>query len=141
MKKILSTALAMLLLLAMTLTLVSCGSTYGSIKSNFEKHGYTVSAEESGEIETDNGKITYTVHVFSKKTDGDNFLENLGSALTSVTVWEFGSDADLKKAVGESETLKGAISDAQDSDYVNGNCVLVPLNLNAEAVDIFKGRK
>ena len=143
MKKILFTAVAMLLLLTMVLSLASCGSTFGAIKANFEKAGYELielTDEEmevlgdlvSGEIKTEDGVITYAVHAFKKES-------GLLSGLTTSFVFEFGSDADLAKAIGESETLKGVIKDAQDSDYVYGNCVLFPLNVNPDIVDIFKG--
>ena len=55
-------------------------------------------------------------------------------------VLEFKSDAELQKAFEEngSATLKGLITDAQNSDYVNGNCILLPSILdNSEKVEIF----
>ena len=143
MKRIFTAALAMLLVLASVLTLASCGSTFGTIKANFEKAGYelveltesemeTLGDFVSGKIETEEGVITYSIHAFKKST-------GLLSGLSLSFVFEFGSDADLMKAVNESETLKGMIKDAQDSDYVYGNCVLFPLNINPNIVEIFNG--
>ena len=162
MKKILSTAVAMLLLLTMVLSLASCGSTFGAIKANFEKAGYElVDIDEelenkltaaginlSGEIETEDGVITYTVHVFMPKEEEDDGDQSLGdliggvidgvvNALSFAVVYEFGSDADLAKAMAEDENIMNALEDAQESDFVNGNCLL--MTLNPENIKIFKG--
>lgn len=142
MKRILSAAVVMLLMLSMVLSLASC-SSFGTVKANFEKAGYELvelTEDEkkafdklvSGKFETEDGVITYDVHFFQKKG-------GLLSGLSTTVVFEFGSDADMAKVIGESETLKGAIKDIQNSDYVNGNCVLFPLNLNPDIVEIFKG--
>jgi hypothetical protein len=128
----------------MACTLASC-STYGSIKKAFEKEGYTlVSAdkEKTGEIKTDEGVITYTVHTFQKeaeKEDGDvlgNIIGGITQVASTAVVWEFASDKDLQKAIEESEDIKAILKDAQESDFVNGNCIL--MTLNADAVAIFK---
>ena len=66
-------------------------------------------------------------------------LGGLTQGLSTAIVWEFSSSSDLMAAIEESETLKGLIKDAQNSDYVNGNCVLT--TINPEAVEIFKGTK
>ena len=136
------TALALVLVTVLAL-LVSCGSTFGGIKANFEKHNYELKSSESGKIESEDGKVlTYTVHTFQlKKSESGNFWEDLGSSIGSLAstaiVWEFGSNADLTAALDESETLKGLMKDAQQSDLVNGNCVLLTLNPNA--IKLFKG--
>ncbi|MBQ5801191.1 MAG: hypothetical protein IIW20_04825, partial [Clostridia bacterium] len=83
--------------------------------------------------ELEEGEISCTVHMFSKN----------GTLLPSIAlVLEFGSDKELMKAFAEdgSETLKGLIKDAQNSEYVNGNCVLFPISiLNADEMkEIFK---
>ena len=131
-------ALSMVVVLSV-LMLVSC-STYGKIESAFEKGGYTLQnadKEATGTIKTENGEITYTIHTFQK--EGEGLLGGLTQAASTAIVWEFSSDADLMAALEESETLKGLIKDAQNSDYVNGNCVLT--TINPEAVEIFKGTK
>lgn len=131
-------ALSMVVVLSV-LMLVSC-STYGKIESAFEKGGYTLQnadKEATGTIKTENGEITYTIHTFQK--EGEGLLGGLTQGLSTAIVWEFSSDADLMAAIEESETLKGLIKDAQNSDYVNGNCVLT--TINPEAVEIFKGTK
>lgn len=126
----------MLVLVVAIACLVSC-STYGGIKKDFEEAGYALQNadnEKTGEIETEDGVITYTIHTFKKEDAG--ILESLA---TGVIIWEFGSDKDLEKAIGESETLKGLIKDAQNSDYVNGNCVLT--TIDPKAVEIFNQSK
>ena len=131
-------ALSMVVVLSV-LMLVSC-STYGKIESAFEKGGYTLQnadKEATGTIKTENGEITYTIHTFQK--EGEGLLGGLTQAASTAIVWEFSSSSDLMAAIEESETLKGLIKDAQNSDYVNGNCVLT--TINPEAVEIFKGTK
>lgn len=127
-------ALSMVVVLSVVM-LVSC-SAYGGIKSAFEDAGYTLQNEDNektGTIETDDGTITYTIHTFQKE---GGILTELAS---TAVVWEFESDKDLEKAVESSETLKGIIKDLQNSDYVNGNCVLT--TLNPDAVEVFKSTK
>ncbi len=124
-------ALSLLVVMAFTM-LVSCGSTYGTIKKNFAEIGYTPSekanddakkiTDELNTIDDDGNKITVTVRVFEKKTS----VPIIGEVTYYVTVLEFGSEGDLDEALGNSATLKGLIQDAQNSEYVNGNCVLVP---------------
>ena len=151
MKKLLSTAVAMLLLLTMVLSLASCGSTFGTIKANFEKAGYELKtdAEVTKTLKTDDGELTVTVHTFQLKQDdeddGDKSLgdiiggaiDGVVGALSTAVVYEFGSDADLAKAMAENDDVMNALKDAQESDFVNGNCLL--MTINPEAVKIFKG--
>lgn len=135
---------AALLLVSLVFVLVSC-STFGSIKSNFTKGGYTEVKSEDAEdealtaslvvAELEDGDITCTTHVFKKE----------GAKVLGITTYkyaiilEFKSEADLEKAFGDSATLKGLVKDLQNSDYVNGNCVLIPSLLdNQEKVDLFK---
>ena len=144
MKRIFTAALAMLLVLASVLTLASCGSTFGTIKANFEKAGYELKAdaEKTIELTTDDGKLSVTVHTFQLKKQetgsglGD-LIGGIASLASTAIVYEFGSDADLAKALAENEDVMNAIKDAQESDLVNGNCLL--MTINPEAVEIFKG--
>ena len=125
--------LAMALVAIMLLTsLVSCGSSFGKIKKNFENAGYTyVTDNEDGTAKTiaaelENGDLECTVHFF--KSQGA-----LNISLYAL-VLEFKSDKELAKAFEEngSETLKGLIKDAQESEYVRGNCVLVALSITQQ---------
>ena len=125
------TALALVLVTVLCL-LVSCGSTFGGIKANFERNNYELKSSESGKLAADGKELTYSIHTFQKKDSG-----LLGGLFSTAIVWEFGSNADLTAALAESETLKGLLKDAQQSDLVNGNCVL--LTVNTDAIKIFKG--
>lgn len=129
------TALALVLVTVLCL-LVSCASTFGGIKANFERNNYELKSTESGKLTAEGKELTYSIHTFQKKSDG-GILGGIGSALSTAIVWEFGSNADLTAALSESETLKGLMKDAQQSDLVNGNCVL--LTINPDAIKLFKG--
>lgn len=135
MKKIITSVLALVMIATMLFTFVAC-SSYNAIKKDFEDAGYVLQNadnETTGEIKTDDGVITYTIHTFKK--EGSGIIGGITSALSTATVWEFSSDKDLNKALEESETIKGILKDAQQSKIVNGNCVLV--TINPEAIEIF----
>lgn len=131
---------AVLLLAVMVLSLVAC-SSFGGIKSNFEKNGYTyVDAKEDSTSKTitaelEEGDISCTAHLF--KTDGAFGVD------VYALVLEFKTDKDMKDAMSESATLKGMIKDAQESQLVNGNCLLVPFSLTKadDMIKIFNGEK
>lgn len=134
MKKTVKIVSMALLLVAVMVMLVSC-SSFKKIKGNFEDAGYTLveNNDEANTItaELEEGNISCTAHLFQKK--GDLLTYN-------ALILEFKSDEDLNKALSESETLKGLVKDLQNSELVNGNCLLVPLSLlkAEEMIDIFK---
>ena len=141
--------LAMALVVVMLVTtLVACGSAFGKIKKNFEKEGYTyISEDDEGNstaraitAELEEGDLNCKVHFFKTETEAGAFGISL-SVPSYCMVLEFSSDKDLKKAFEEdgSETLKGMIKDAQESEFVRDNCVLVSLSLTKtdEMVEIF----
>ncbi len=133
MKKTVKIVSMALLLVAVMVMLVSC-SSFKKIKGNFEDAGYALveNNDEANTItaELEEGNISCTAHLFQKK--GDLLTYN-------ALVLEFKSDEDLNKALSESETLKGLVKDLQDSELVNGNCLLVPLSLlkAEEMIEIF----
>ena len=139
---------ALLVAVMVLVTLVSCGSTFGKIKGNFEKAGYTyVSQDDDGnstakaiKAELEDGELNCKVHFFKTETEAGAFGISV-SVPSYCMVLEFSSDKELQKAFSEdgSETLKGMIKDAQDSEYVCDNCVLVSLSLTKteEMVEIF----
>ncbi len=136
MKNTLKITALVLALVTVLCLLVSCGSAFGGIKANFERNNYELKSSESGKLTADGKELTYSIHTFQKKSEG-GILGGIGSALSTAIVWEFGSNADLTAALSESETLKGLMKDAQQSDLVNGNCVL--LTINPDAIKLFKG--
>jgi len=127
-------ALALVAVMLLT-TLVSCGSSFGKIKKNFEDAGYTyISESDDGTAKTiaaelENGNLECTVHFF--KTEVKVVLVDVP---VYAMVLEFKSDKELAKAFEEngSATLKGLIKDAQESEYVRDNCVLVALTLTQQ---------
>ena len=131
--------LLLFVMFGLVLTLAGC-SNFSSVKKAMEKDGwsYVENGEEDKEsttitAELEEGNISCTLHTFKKP----------GTILIQyVFIIEFASDKDLDKAFAEggSETLKGLIKDAQNSDYVNGTCVLIPTPIK-EAVETFKNAK
>ncbi len=127
MMKLTALALVALMLLG---SLVSCSSSFGKIKRNFKKAGYTYvepSKDDEGNTankitaELGKGNLECTAHIF--KADGFAGFDVIALVL------EFKSDKDLQKALDEgSETLKGLLKDLQQSELIRGNCLLVPLS-------------
>ena len=125
MKKTLVKFAALTLLAVMlVVTLVSC-SSYGKIEKNFKDAGYTlVEADDTTSkitAELKEGNITCTAHLWK----GEGALKIPVYAL----ILEFGSEGDIDKAIEESGTLSGMIKDAQKSEFIRGNCLLVPITI------------
>ncbi len=114
---------SLVLALAMLFALTGC-SSFGSIKKAYENAGYTESEsvqEYQDQIvaalgeENENYENTCTAHLFTRS--GLNF----GVAL----VLEFHSTKALEEMAEESATFKGVYEDAQKSDWVKENCILI----------------
>lgn len=118
------------MLLVVTLALALCGcSSYGSIKSAFEKEGYTVTDASNEDIEKyldEQGANVCHVHFASKTA-------------SHALIFEFNSTKDMEEQINKSETLNGIIKDLQKSDLVNGNCCIV--SISPEALKIFRDTK
>ena len=158
MKKVIK-ILALIVAALAVLSMVACSSTFGSVKSNFEENGYEYVTGEDGNgifdsivAEFEDGGISFTLHVFraaekEKPDKNGSFGSLIGDAIDSLVnavdycgVVEFASDEDMRRAISESDTLRAMISDAQQSDYVNGNCILIPGFVKVEEkIAIFKG--
>lgn len=131
MTKLTALVLVCVMLLA---CLVSCGSAFGKIKKNFEDAGYIYQSEDANgdstaktiTAELEEGNLDCTVHVFKG--------EGAFGIPVYAMVLEFKSDKELAKAFSEegSETLKGMIKDAQNSEYVRDNCVLIALTITQQ---------
>ncbi|MBQ8173980.1 MAG: hypothetical protein IJ009_01110 [Clostridia bacterium] len=144
MKRFLTLALTAVLLCSLVLTLASC-SSYGKIEKNFLKAGYEVvdTTNEDGEDVMDfvadleeDGEVSCTIHILKK------------DLLTYAIILEFDADKDAQAKLDELLTDKDyedLMAVEEKSDYINGNCVLVPCVLNLfdlddsveEMVDIF----
>lgn len=141
-KKTLKLVALMLLGVMLVMALASC-SSYSKILSNFKAEGYEeIKTEDNDDVkkitaELEDGKISCEFHFLRKKlADDANTADKITNAATTVIVLEFSSDKEMLEAIEESNTLTGMIKDAQKSDYVRDNCILIPLvNLNAK--DIF----
>lgn len=131
MKKLIKVLAVALVGALAVLSLAACGSsTYGKIKSAFEKEGYKESEDFKSimapiEKQLEDADLSVTIHI-------------LGKDITKVAmILEFKSSKELDKQLSDNETLKGMIKDAQKSNLVNGNCLLIP-TLSSEIMDIFK---
>lgn len=136
--------LAFALIAVMMLTVLASCSSFNAIKKNFEEAGYTLkdADDKTNKIvaSLDEGDISVTAYRFVK--EGEGIVGALGLDYNAL-VLEFGSDADLQKAISENETVKGYIKDAQESQLVRGNCVLIPLSIEKlnEMLEVFNKGK
>lgn len=133
MKKVLFT----LMILVLAVTFVGCGSSYGKIKSAFEKEGYTEQEIKAGddykklEEEMKEDGIEFTVHHLQK----DAIIGK-----KDVIILEFKNVDGIKKALDSDNDVSNAMEDlldALDTTYeemydelvevglVKGNCVFV----------------
>ena len=137
-KKLTTIFTALTLVVVLLATLCGC-SSYGGIKSAFEKAGYKESANiekyQAQIMEALNAKSEEEVeqlakvHLFVKEKNFANFA----------LIIEFNSTKEMNEMINESETLRGFAKDAQKSDLVNGNCILFLYDpLFPEAAETFK---
>ncbi len=143
-RKIATIATALALVCVMLACLCACGSTWGKIKSAYEKAGYKESADlQTYQTQINNAlgedKDAVTVHAMVRTADGLDLTK-----IAFVAIIEFKSTDDMKKLVEEHEdlkdALKGTYDDLQQSDAVNGNCLLL-IPVGTDALSIFKGTK
>lgn len=136
---------AIMLLAVMVLSLVACSSFEG-IKENFEKNGYEylddLSSDSTAKTitgELQRGGISCTAHLFKVKISE---IPLLGTDINEYAlVLEFDSDEDMEAAILNSATIKGFVTDIQNSELVNKNCMLIPLGLTeaSNMIKIFNG--
>ena len=124
------------LLLVMIVTLCAC-STYGSIKRKYESEGWS---ENKDLIELQDALLTSALGEDYEKSCTVHALQKDGSLLNYVVILEFKSTDEMKEKIEDSATLKGIVKDAQNSDYVSGNCVLL-FSSTSEGKEIFKKTK
>ncbi len=143
MKKTLSLALAMLMLCTAVLALASCNmfSTYSAIEKRFTDAEWEVvdTTGDDGENVLDfvadldgDGEVKCEAHILKK------------NVFTYVIVLEFGADADAQARLDElltEDDVSMLIKADEKSDYINGNCVLIPFTVTAadEAKELFQG--
>ena len=154
-KKLAVVVTALALVAVMLIGLCACGSSWGKIKSAFERADYT-EIELSQEIKealhlndetTEEADATVHFLTNAKINDDDSALELIAKITLSKTaiVWEYKNVEALQKAYKEDlnaeqqEKFDELWEKYQKSDIVNENCILV---FGDSAVrDIFKGTK
>lgn len=126
------------LLVAMMLLFCGC-STYGSVKSAFEREGYT----ESENIEAYQDKIYDALNAKSEEEVDKICKVHLlvKDTIKVALILEFDSNDKMNEQINESDTLKGLIKDAQKSDYVSGTCILLFYTPLTDGLNIFKSTK
>lgn len=142
MKKVLVAICSVLLVALFALTMAGC-SSYGKIEKAFTKQGYEVVTDvEKYQSELldalnakteEEAKAACTFHLIVKY---DDLTGKIPTA--AAFIFEFKSTDEMRKKIAESNTLKGMIKDAQNSDLVKGNCVLFPLLSVKGMTEIFK---
>lgn len=134
--------LAVALMATLALFLVSC-SSYNKILKAYEKEDYVEVSTEDPLVKTINTTLQKILNDADEDGDSDikvtvHFLKK-GELLSSdiACILEFNGNKDVYDFIEQSETLKGMIKDAQNSEYINDNCILLPLASPA-ALNIFK---
>ncbi len=153
MKKKLTAILCTVLSAILLVALCACGSTWGKIKSAYEKQGYTEikvsdAIREAIEKQTDEKleESDATIHFMTKAkiNDDDSDAEIIVKAFLSpfAIVWEYKNVEAVQKAYKEDlneeqqKDFDKLWEEYQKSDNVNGNCILILGDAN-----IFKGTK
>lgn len=152
-KKAITIVSALALVIVLLMGLCACGSTYGSIKSAYEKEGYqefTLREETKDAIEQALGvkeedleESDATIHFLTTADikEDDNLivlLAKLGTAKSAV-ICEYTSGDKLVEALQDrltDEEIKNAYDELQKLDEVNGNCFLI-----LGDKDVFKSTK
>lgn len=131
----------MLLIATLAMIFSACaGSSYSKIKSAYEAKGYT----ESDKISAYQSQIDAAL--------GDDYESSctvhlMANGLNVALILEFTSTKRMEEAFENSATLKGLLTDLEnqgvtdairESDYVNGNCVLLFYTPLSDAKTIFK---
>ncbi|MBR5439283.1 MAG: hypothetical protein IKV61_03595 [Clostridia bacterium] len=144
MKKLLKIG-TLLLTVIMLFNLTAC-SSFGKVQKALETIGYEIiegeETEASKEAEKDDSVAK--IHMFTNA----NTLSLLeGYKVTLVTVIEFKSTKELVEYFKESNTLQGIVQDLEDERTIEeiyeelkdeglacGNCLIVPIGFDTEAV-------
>ncbi len=144
---------SVLLSAVMLFALCACGSTWGKVKSAYEKEGYTelhISEKLRAAIEEKTGEkledSDATLHFMTKAkiNDDDSDAEILVKAFLSsfAVVWEYKNVEAVQKAYKEDlneeqqKDFDKLWEEYQKRDSVNGNCILI-----FGDKDIFKSTK
>lgn len=138
-RKIFAVFTSLTLVVVLLMALCACGSTWGTVKSAFEKYEYEEiePSDEAKALYENNEDFkaavdTATIHVMKKGT------------LTFAVILEFKSNADMEEALKKHVTKEDAqniYEELQKLDQVNGNCFLLAYTPLTDAGNIFKSTK
>lgn len=138
---------ALVLVMAMSVVVLTACNSYPNILKAFEDEGFSESSAveqlaESLKAELEEDEFAINVHVLYKALYG-----------TAIII-EFTATQDMKDAIAENEELQTQLKnvvenedvqdlydDAVEKGIVNGNCVLIPVSLlghTQDIIDIFK---
>ncbi len=148
-KKLTAIFTALTLVVVMLATLCGC-SSYGSIKSAFQKEGYEetdLSEKYESSVTAIMGndyKETVSVHCLKKESDEDDgILGAIAGSIGYVVIIEFKSNSDMEEYLKDkvsADEAEEVYDKLQELDTVNGNCFLVVSTL-PEGYSIFKSTK
>ena len=137
-RKIITIFTSLALVAVLLATLCACGSTWGSVKSAYEKDGYqeVEVSEEVKKMYENNEDFkaaadTATVHIMQK-------------SLSFAVILEFKGNEEMEEALKKHVTKEDAenvYEELQKLDTVNGNYFLLFYTPLSNAADIFKGTK
>lgn len=141
MKK-LTKALTLLLIVAITATLVAC-NTFGKVQKALEEIGYKAveTSNDTAEDMENESEVAVTVHLFS---NADSISVAEFAKINTVIVFEFKATKDMIEFYKDSDTMQGLIKDMKEDGtaeefynelvekgYANGNCLVMSINFLA----------
>lgn len=136
--------LSLILVFVLCFSMMACAS-FGSVEKKLKDLGYIeISTNDKGEQMQEESEIPVTPHFFSNK---DSLALTEAYKLTTVIVFEFKSTDDMIEFYKDSDTLQGLLKDIEeegsakefynelrDKGFAKGNCLIVPIGLDAENV-------
>ena len=136
--------LSLILVFVLCFSLMAC-SSLSKVEKTLNNLGYAkIENSTEGEQMQEESEVVVTAHFFSNN-DSLTALEIY--KLTTVIVLEFKSTDDMIEFYNDSETLQGLMKDVeeegsakefydelQDEGFAKGNCLIIPIGLDAENV-------
>ena len=136
--------LSLILVFVLSFSMMAC-SSFGKVEKTLNELGYIeMNASEEGEQIQKESEIVVNAHFFSN-AESISALELY--KLTTVVVFEFNSTDDMLEFYNDSETLQGLMKDIEeegsakefynelkDEGFAKGNCLIIPIGLDAENV-------
>ena len=136
--------LSLILVFVLSFSMMAC-SSFGKVEKILNELGYVeMNASEEGEQIQKESEVVVSAHFFSN-AESISALELY--KLTTVVVFEFNSTDDMLEFYNDSETLQGLMKDIEkegsakefynelkDEGFAKGNCLIIPVGLDAENV-------